>query len=240
MSNFIKETFYDIFYKTEDPKLKLVTTILSDYDLFHIAELNVNNNETEIESYINERYQTLLTSCYFSNISVVKIFSFQNGKTKIFFGFKQDNSTETATTRREIYLTILKHNLSFKVDDKIQNTDFLELTQNTQYSGIICSNPLSSKEDKFKFNIGSILKGLSLNNKKTLIAIFSKPIEKNVIEKHKNRYADDYYKKPEEFIRCFMGDQASSYMYTDKLWREVRGSLINRLELGVTIGFWET
>ena len=124
MSNYIKETIYDIFYKTEEPELKLVTIELNDYVLFHIAELNVNNDETEIESYINERYQTLLTSCYFSNISVVKIFSFQKGRTNIFFGFKQNNSSQKCKTKNEFYNTILKHNLSFKIDESYIIPDF--------------------------------------------------------------------------------------------------------------------
>lgn len=239
MSSTINGSINNLFNWAEEPKLKLVTNLLTNYQLFHITELNILNEVTDIESYINVRFQKLLSSCYFANISVVKIFSYEKGKTNIYFGFKQENYNGESDSEKDLYNTILQHYLSFKVDDTLKNKVFLDLTGDTKFGGIICGNLVSIEENHF--NIAPILKSLSLNNKKTLIAIFSKPVEKNVLEKHKNLLMDDYKDtKPKEFIKSFMGDRASEYLSTRNLWAPVRQSLIDRLHLGINIGFWET
>ena len=88
----ISDYFHDTFFGSDKPELKLVSTELNDYSLFLLHELNLNTNEVENKSYVNEKFQTLLSACYFSNISIVNIFSSNNGITKLYIGFKQKSS----------------------------------------------------------------------------------------------------------------------------------------------------
>lgn len=241
MSNPISESISNIFNRSEELKIKLVDQELNNYVLFHVAELNVNNKIPDIESYVNQQFQTLLSSCYFSEVSVVNVFSFENGKTDIYLGFTRENYNGEGKPEKEFYYSLLKNNLNFTDSNKSKTLNLLDLSNNTGYGGVICSPFISTKEEKFHFNIKSILKGLHLNNKKTVIAFFSKPIEKDLLEKQRNLLQSvSENGAHKEFIKTFMPDQASTYVKNSNIWLSINIILKDRIKLGNNIGFWET
>ena len=83
--------------------LELKDEELNDFELFYISEFNIKSDEKEIDKFINERYQTILSACYFSNISVATIFSSKKGNTNIYIGLRYEDVNKND---REVFRSI--------------------------------------------------------------------------------------------------------------------------------------
>ena len=175
--------------EAENFEAVLRTDYLENYQIFHVTEFNVNSNEKEIDKYINERFQTLLSTYYSSNIPVATIFSSNNGNISVYLGLEikkgknEINSTE--------YRNILTGILPCKLKD--HNDKISQFTEGTNYGGILTGAPLmfeKKNKEKQSFKITSVLR--SLKNSKYTLVLKSTPIPKIEIENYKNSLF--YYK----------------------------------------------
>ncbi|NEW78001.1 MAG: ATP-binding protein [Gelidibacter sp.] len=179
------QLFPQLRSESENQSLEVKDTELNEFQLFPIEEFNITSEEKEIEKFINDRYQTLLSTCYFESISVATIFSTNNGKPNIYIGLKKEGTT------RNKFRSIISGILPCNQNELDINLMFSDLIKGNQYGGVISGTPIlfdKKEKEKQQFKIASVLK--SLKDNKFTLAIVSKPIPKRDLDVYKQSLLD--------------------------------------------------
>ena len=147
---------------------------LDSFYLFPFSEITINNIEEDIPTFINERYQTILSVAHRTGITVATIYSSRDGRNTIYLGFKRASDTKDENDI-ELFQSIINGILPGKTISYNENVKFSTLVSKFKEGGIITGIPILKKEDKeVRFKISSVIR--SLYNKEYTLAIISNPI----------------------------------------------------------------
>lgn len=145
---------------------------LNGFYLFSLPEIMINSNSDDVTSFINQRFQVLLSAANTSQISIMLLISSRNGKTEVYIGLKKESPDKKDNKLFESILNGIIPGKKIQYNEKVKVST---LVNNLKVGGMITGIPtLKNDNEKQKFNISSIVR--SLYGKDYLFAIISKPL----------------------------------------------------------------
>ncbi|MCS7054530.1 MAG: DUF87 domain-containing protein [Ignavibacterium sp.] len=165
-------------YPLEKKTLSEVEGYLNRVYLFPLTEITINNTVEDISKFINERYQTLLSSMYSAGLSIVTIIKGHKDKINVYLGFISEDGV---TNDPKYFESIVNGVLPGEKIKYEENISLASLVENLPWGGIVTGIPsLKNEDEKQQFKLSSIIR--SMYGREYVLVILSKPVSQKEMQ----------------------------------------------------------
>lgn len=161
---------YSLAQKTD------VAHSLDKYKFLPISEVSIPNDIEDINEFINNRFQTLLSAAYQANLTLITLIKGHNGKNSVYIGVDDQSGKDI-----EYLESILNGVLPGKNIDTENQTNLSTLLSELPHGGIVTGIPsLKNEDEKQYFDISTAVR--SMYGRDFVLAFISKPVRQPVLQ----------------------------------------------------------